>query len=67
MLCVLVCILDYTNQEYRTFFEIDSSLDSSDLTCRILVEYYFSDVAVLLFQNLQQKGNKSIFHKGLLV
>ena len=38
---------DYTNQEYRAFFEIDSS---DDLTCRTLLGYYFSDVAVSFFQ-----------------
>ena len=30
---------DYTNQEYRALFS------SGNLTCRILLEYYFSDVA----------------------
>ena len=38
---------DYTNQENRTFFELDSS---DDLTCRTLLGYYFSDVAVSFFQ-----------------
>ena len=40
----------YTNQEYGDFIEIDSSCNS---TCRILLEYYFSGVAVSFFQNLQ--------------
>ena len=38
---------DYTNQEYRTFFEIYSS---GDLTCRILLEYYFTELAVSFFK-----------------
>ena len=38
---------DYTNQEYRAFFELDSS---NDLTCRTLLGYYFSDVEVSFFQ-----------------
>ena len=39
---------DYTNQEYRAFFDIDSS---DDLTNRTLLGYYyFSDVAVSFFQ-----------------
>jgi len=37
---------DYTNQEYRAFFEIHSS---DDLTYRTLLGY-FSDVAVSFFQ-----------------
>ena len=36
-----------TNQEYRAFFDIDSS---DDLTYRILLGYYFSDVAISFFQ-----------------
>ena len=42
-------IILYINQEYRTYFEMDSS---GNLTCRILLEYYFSGDAVSLFQNL---------------
>ena len=38
---------DCTNQEYRAFFELDSS---DELTCRALLGYYFSDVAVSFFQ-----------------
>ena len=38
---------DYTNQEYRAFFDIDSSNNS---TCRTMLEYYFSDVVVSFFQ-----------------
>ena len=38
---------DYTNQEYRAFFELDSS---NDLSCRPPLGYYFSDVAVSFFQ-----------------
>ena len=34
---------DYTNQEYRAFFERASS---NNLNCRTLPEYYFLDVAV---------------------
>ena len=34
---------DYTNQEYKAFFELDPS---DNLTCRTLLGYYFSDVAV---------------------
>ena len=34
----------------RAFFEIDSS---GNLTCTILLEYYFSNVAVSSFHNLQ--------------
>ena len=47
-LCALPCPYaeDYTNQEYRAFFELDSS---DDLTCRTLLGYYFSDVAVSFF------------------
>ena len=37
---------DYTKQEYRAFFEIDST---SDLTCRTLLDY-FSDVTISFFQ-----------------
>ena len=37
---------DYTNQEYRAFFEIHSS---DDLTYRTLLGY-FSEVPVLVFQ-----------------
>ena len=37
----LVYMRKVANQEYRAFFEIDSSDDS---TCRTLLEYYFSDV-----------------------
>ena len=38
---------------------------SDDLTSRTLLRYYFSDVAVSLFQStVQQKGNKSIHQKG---
>ena len=36
-----------TNQEYRAFFDIDTS---DDLTYRILLGYYFSDVAISFFQ-----------------
>ena len=40
---------------------------SDDLTSRTLLRYYFSDVAVSLFQStVQQKGNKSIHQKGPL-
>ena len=51
-LCALPCpyVEDYTNQEYRAFFELDSS---DDLTCRTPLGYYFSDVAVSFFQNVQ--------------
>ena len=49
----------YTKQE---FFEIDSSGNS---TCRILLEYYFSDMAVSFFQNLH--SNRKIFHIGSLI
>ena len=38
---------DYTNQEYRAFFDIDSSNNS---TYRTMLEYYFSDVVVSFFQ-----------------
>ena len=37
----------FTNQEYRAFFELDSS---DDLTCRTPLGYYFSDVAASFFQ-----------------
>ena len=40
---------DYTNKEYRTLKYVVSS---GDLTYRILLEYYFSDVARSFFQNL---------------
>jgi len=40
---------DYTNQEYKAYFEIDSS---GILTCKILLEYYFSDMPVLFLQNI---------------
>ena len=48
-LCALPCPYaeDYTNYEYRAFFELDSS---NDLTCRTLLGYYFSEVAVSFFQ-----------------
>ena len=51
------------NQEYRVFFDIDSS---DDLTYRILRGNYFSYVAVSLFQmyTVQQKGNKSVYQGG---
>ena len=51
-LCNSPCLYaeDYTNRQYRTFFEIDSS---GKLASRILLEYYFSEVAVSSFQNLQ--------------
>ena len=56
---------DYTNQEYRAFFELDSS---DDLTGRTLLGYYFSDVAVSFSKRtIQQKGNKSIYQKGALL
>ena len=38
---------DYTSQEYRAFFELDSS---NDLSCRPPLGYYFSNVAVSFFQ-----------------
>ena len=38
---------EYTNQEYRAFFELNSS---DDLSCRTPLGYYFSDVAVSFFQ-----------------
>ena len=40
-------------------FQIDSS---GNLTCRILLEYYFSDISSKL--TLKQKGNKSICQKN---
>ena len=40
---------DYTNQEYRAFFDIDSSNNS---TCITMLEYYFSDVVVSFFSNV---------------
>ena len=53
---------DYTNQEYRAFFEINSS---GNLTCRILLEYYFSDVTVSFSKfTVKQKGNKLICKKS---
>ena len=51
---------DYTNQEYKAFFETDSS---GNLTCRILLEYYFSDVAVSFLQNLH--SNRKIIKTDL--
>ena len=42
---------DFTNQEYRAFFELDSS---DNLTCRTLLGYYFSDEAVSFFQMYSQ-------------
>ena len=47
-LCALPCSYaeDYTNQEYRAFFEIHSR---DDLTYRTLLGY-FSDVAMSFFQ-----------------
>ena len=49
ILCALHCPYaeDYTNQEYRAFFELDSS---NDLSCRPPLGYYFSDMAVSFFQ-----------------
>ena len=38
---------DYTSKEYRAFFAIDSS---TNLSCRTLLGYYFSDVAASFFQ-----------------
>ena len=38
-------VKDYTCQEYRVFFQKDSSVD---LTFRILLEYQFSDLAVFV-------------------
>ena len=54
---------DYTNQEYKAFFEIDSIGD------RILLEYYFSDVAIPFLQNLHsnRKVTNRFAKKGLLV
>ena len=52
---------DYTNQEYKTFFEIDSN---NNLTCRTLLGYYFSDVAVSNC-TVRQKG--MIYQKGPFV
>ena len=46
---------DYTNQEYRGFFELDSS---DNLTCRTLMGYYFSDVAVSFFQTYSSNTNR---------
>ena len=40
---------DYTNHEYKAFFEIGSS---GNWTWRILLKYYCSDVAVSFLQNL---------------
>ena len=47
---------DYTNQEYRAFFDIDSSNNS---TCRTMLEYYFSDVVVSFFSNVQSNRKVS--------
>ena len=41
--------LPCSNKEYKAF--------QRDLTCRILLEYYFSDVA--FFHKLKQKGNNT--------
>ena len=50
---------DYTNQEYRALFS------SGNLTCRMLLEYYFSDVAVSFFQTYSQNRKvKSQFTKS---
>ena len=56
---------DCTNQEYRASFEIDSS---DSLTCTTLLGYYISDVQYHFSKCIvRQKGNKSIYQKGLLV
>ena len=47
---------DYTNQEYRAFFEIHSSDEN-------LLRYFSG--ASIIFTNLE--GNKSIYQKGALV
>ena len=52
-------VKDYTNQEHKTFFEMDSS---GDLTCRI--QHYNSVVAVSFFENLQTERT---CQKGMLV
>ena len=53
---------DYTNQEYRACFDIDSS---DDLTDRTLLGYYFSDVTVSFFQMYSPtEGNKSVYQSG---
>ena len=51
-----------TNQEYRALFKMDSI---GNLTCRILLEYYFSDMAVSLFQNLQ--SNRKVTNQFAIV
>ena len=61
-LCALPCPYaeDYTNQEYRAFFELGSS---NYLTCRTLLGYYFSDMAVSFFQTYSPTEREQI---GLL-
>ena len=53
--------LPYPYQEYKAFLEIDSN---DNLTCRTLLGYYFSDVAVSNC-TVRQKG--MIYQKGPLV
>ena len=63
-LCALPCPYaeDYTNQEYRAFFELDSS---DDLTYRTLLGYYFQTWQYHFSKcTVQQKGNKLVYQSG---